>query len=67
MKVDTKDLKKLVDLLIKEQANMAQIYTSTHDNHISIKFTDRAAHEVEVKIYDVDSGFFSKIVREDRF
>ena len=67
MKVDAKEIKKLSELLAKENAYLVHINPSMHENYLSVKFTDNSGHEVEVKIYQADSQCFSKITREQRF
>jgi hypothetical protein len=67
MKIEVKDLKKLVELLSKESVSLVDISSAPQGNHITVEFINLMDQLVQVKIYQHDSGSFSKIIKEERF
>lgn len=67
MKIETKELEKIVKLLQKEGQNLVNISFLPHDHFVKFEFNDSSGHTVEVRIGVHDSGEFSKIIRVERF
>jgi hypothetical protein len=67
MKMETKELKKVIDLLLKEGVSLLQVCESVHNTHLIFKFTDASGMDVVVDVFDADSQTFSKITRQQRF
>jgi hypothetical protein len=67
MKIDVKELKKAVELLVKNHATLVDIEATVQTHHVSLRFISNDNTAVEIKLYQHDSGQFSKIIKEETF
>ena len=67
MKIETKELAKLVKLLEKEGQTLVNLTYLDHNSYLKAEFADAKGHQTEVRIAQHDSQVYSKIIREERF
>lgn len=67
MKLEVKELKKLTDLLSRNDIMTVNSYVNDTRGYIEFDYVDLKGDKVTVRITEEGSGMFSKITKEELF